>query len=222
MRYVITLPEHRFSTEEFVGKPEFDVELVGSSIPKKNRGDERIFPWEKLSTQEPVIYMSLGSQIYHQPNMFKTVFAAVKNKPVQLIATVNELMNSNELGEIPDNVLLVSYTPQLKLLEKASVMITHGGANSVMEAIYFNVPMLITPICNDQFHQSYFIKKQNIGIELDLQHSSPSECWDILNNLLDSKEIKNNMIRISQSYSNDGALNAATLIENFVKQENSQ
>ncbi len=210
-----------FATGEFVGFTDSRVNLVGPSIPQGLRGDEQPFAWEKLSKTVPIVYMSFGSQIYYQPTMFKTVFEAIRNQPIQLIAVVNELMHSDELGNIPANVILTHYAPQLQLLPKVSVMITHGGANSVMEAIYFGVPMLISPICNDQFHQAYFIERNNIGVQLDLNNATAEHCLNALNRLLSDSTIHNNMAGIAQSYQKDGALNAANIIADFITMDES-
>lgn len=205
-----------FTTEEFVGYAVPGVEMVGPSIPSGPRGDETIFDWNQLSEDIPIIYMSLGSQIYYQPAMFRTVFEAVRDKPVQLIATVNELMHTDALGDIPRNVILSYYTPQLQVLPKVAAMITHGGANSVMEAIYYDVPLLISPICNDQFHQAHFIAKRGIGVDLNLQDCSSEACWNALKKLIGPGTIRDNMHDVSMSYRIDGAANAARLIENIV------
>lgn len=211
-----------FTTEELVGKSEHNVHLVGPSIPTGKRGDERPFPWHLLSKDQDIIYISFGSQIYHQPELFNVLFKAVKDKPIQVVATVNELMNSDLLGDIPDNVILSYYTPQLEVLPKISVMVTHGGANSVMEAIYFSVPMLIIPLCNDQFHQAHYVEKNNIGIQLDFNNISSEQCWMTLENLLASSSIKNSMKKVSLSYNKNGALEAANLVEILLKKETSK
>ena len=207
-----------FTDKRLVGIPHFNVKLVGPSLPTSHRGDEEDFPWHLLDKSKKCIYMSLGSQIYHQPEMFKKVFSALKNKNIQLIATVNELIDSPLLGEIPSNIILSHYTPQLQLLEKVDVMITHGGAKSVMEAIHFAVPMLISPICNDQFHQAYFINKTNIGIELDLNNCTLEQLEKALDRLINSNKIRESMQHISESYQVDGALNAANYIIEFLQE----
>lgn len=205
-----------FTTREFAGRDVPNVKLVGPSIPISARGDERDFPWDALSKDNPIIYMSLGSQIYYQPQMFHTVFEAVRNKPVQLVATVNELLTGDELGDIPNNVLPVYYTPQLQLLPNVDVMITHGGANSVMEALHFGVPLLISPICNDQFHQVHFIEQAGVGKRLDLASCSAKECWEVLHHLIHSEEIQRNVAHVSNSYQVDGAEKTALLVEELV------
>ncbi|MBV9676914.1 MAG: glycosyl transferase, partial [Acidobacteriaceae bacterium] len=44
----------------------------------------------------------------------------------------------------------VPYAPQLELLRRASLCITHAGLNTVMECLRFAVPMVCIPITNDQ------------------------------------------------------------------------
>src|SRR5439155_15305796 len=107
-----------FSTEELVGPAPPDVRLVGPSLPPELRGDECDFPWERLRVDRPVVYMSLGSQIYYQPALFRTAIQAVAGRPVQLVLSASELLSTGELGALPENVLAVRYAPQLQLLRR--------------------------------------------------------------------------------------------------------
>ena len=45
---------------------------------------------------------------------------------------------------------LFGVIPQKFILSKTDVFITSGGHNSILEAIYYKVPMLITPISSEQ------------------------------------------------------------------------
>jgi UDP:flavonoid glycosyltransferase YjiC (YdhE family) len=44
----------------------------------------------------------------------------------------------------------VSYAPQIELLKRASLMITHAGMNTVLHCLALGVPMVAVPITNDQ------------------------------------------------------------------------
>jgi MGT family glycosyltransferase len=191
-----------FATEEFVG-PVPDVELVGPSLPRGVRGDEVPFPWERLDRGRPIVYCSFGSQIYHQPALFRCILDAVAGQPVQLVASAADL----ELDPIGSNVLVRPYVPQLDLLSRASVMITHGGANSVMEAIACGVPLLVAPLCNDQFHQVHFIERAGIG-----RAFNPDAVWPAIAALLVDGPERTRMAAISASYRRDGAAAAARLL----------
>lgn len=53
-------------------------------------------------------------------------------------------------ADIPDNVVLRVAVPQLEVLQRCSAFVTHGGANSVHEALNYGVPLVVVPIFGDQ------------------------------------------------------------------------
>ncbi len=55
------------------------------------------------------------------------------------------------LGPIPDDWLVRASLPQVALLRHANLLVTHGGNNSVTEALTHGVPMLVLPFSTDQF-----------------------------------------------------------------------
>ncbi len=54
------------------------------------------------------------------------------------------------LPGLPGNPLGVEYAPQLALLEKATLTITHAGMNTKTECVKYGVPMVAIPVTNDQ------------------------------------------------------------------------
>lgn len=193
-----------FTTPELSKFDDSGVQQVGPSIPRELRGDEISFDWGWLNPELPLVYASFGSQIYHQPELFKRIMEAVEGKAVQVLAAVHDL----KLEQVPQNVQLCGYTPQLEVLKRAQVLITHGGANSVMEAMATNTPVLINPICNDQFHQVWFVENAGCGRRIDLENQTPGEIWETL-----EWAFKADISHVSNSYQKDGAFNAAQLIQ---------
>jgi zeaxanthin glucosyltransferase len=208
-----------FTTEAFIGRAVPGVHMVGPSLPPAQRGDEATLPWELLARDRPVIYMSFGSQIYHQPELFQRVAEATSDMGVQLVLSVSELLGSALLGGLPPHVLACHYAPQLALLPKCAAFITHGGANSIMEALHFGVPVLISPVCNDQFHQAYFVERSGTGRVLDLARATAAGIRSTLLELLNSGTIEASVQRVAASYAVDGALRAAELIDQQVRGE---
>jgi UDP:flavonoid glycosyltransferase YjiC (YdhE family) len=81
-----------------------------------------------------------------------------------------------------------------------------------MEAIAANVPMLLSPMCNDQFHQAYFTKRSQIGLVTDLRTATVEEIRHDLTRLLEDGPERAAMARLSATYQTDGARAAARLI----------
>jgi UDP:flavonoid glycosyltransferase YjiC (YdhE family) len=46
-----------------------------------------------------------------------------------------------DLGPIPANFIVQASVPQLEILQRAGLFITHGGMNSASEAMYYGVPL---------------------------------------------------------------------------------
>lgn len=193
-----------FTTYEFTGYRFDDVALVGPASVIDVRGDEVDFPWSEIRDDLPLIYASFGSQVYHQPEIFRRLFNLVEGRPVQLVAAVHDLV----FESVPSNVIVSGYTPQLDLLDRASVMITHGGANSVMEALSADVPVLIHPICNDQFHQAWFLENAQCGKEINIETMNDLELWGGVEWALSA-----DITHVSESYQVNGSLKAAELID---------
>lgn len=199
-----------FCTPEFVGHRNNTVHMVGPSLPIKGRGDEEIF---KLETNRPIIYASFGSQIFYWPEIFENLIVATRNEGWQLKLSVGDLVHT-----LPqeDHVTLYSYAPQLDILPKASVFITHGGANSVMEALRAKTKLWVSPMCNDQFHQAYYVNKSGLGWVEDIRSLSPVEIKQRLKKILTDPAIHENLQRVTPSYQVDGSRKSAQLISDLL------
>ncbi|KAA0251908.1 glycosyltransferase family 1 protein [Acidobacteria bacterium ACD] len=201
-----------FATRAYVGDVEVPdrVALVGPSSPGGRRGDELPFPWERVVGGRPLVYVSFGSQIWYQPEVFRRVAAAAE----PLGATV--ALNAGELASDPwpPHVVAVPYAPQLELLSRADLLVSHGGANSVMEALSAGVPVLASPVCNDQPLQAWFLARSGAGRVLDLATSGVEEVRAALAALLAPDAPERSRAReVAAAYrGRDGAAEAARLV----------
>jgi len=192
-----------FTTRDLVGNAPSDVLLAGASRPVSARGDEA--PPPDLDEARPLVFMSLGSQIYHQPRMFEVVAEASRGQPWQLVLSMGELA-----GKLPLDpaILQVPYAPQLALLARSRAMVTHGGANSVMEALALGVPLLVSPICNDQPHNARFVAGAGAGVVCDLAVADPGEVRAALQRLCGDGPHRVAAARIARSYEGAGGARA--------------
>jgi MGT family glycosyltransferase len=107
---------------------------------------ELSFPWNRL-TGEPIVYASMGTVQNGNADVFRMIAAAVaKHKGAQLVLSIGNILGPEQIGPVPKNAIVVNHAPQLELLKKASICITHAGFNTVLEALTQGVPQVAIPI----------------------------------------------------------------------------
>ena len=116
-----------------------------------DRGREPIpFPWAKLDGR-PLIYASMGTLVNGLEDVYKTILkAATPMSDFQVVLSVGHNVTIDRLRPIPSNVIVVPSAPQLELLKRATLCITHAGLNTTLESLAKGVPMVAIPIGYDQ------------------------------------------------------------------------
>jgi MGT family glycosyltransferase len=127
------------------------------------------FPWRKL-TNKPLIYAALGTLVNGLSSVYNHILEAVEPlEDVQVVLSVGKNINPENLGRIPSNTIVVRSAPQIELLKRAALCITHAGLNTTLESLAQGVPMVAIPIGFDQPGTAARIAHHGTGefIELD-------------------------------------------------------
>ncbi len=219
--YVSPLENYVFALPELVGTfrplPE-RTHLVGASLFFDREEDRSDYPWDRLHDRAPLVYASFGTVWYAQPDLFRTIANACLKLGFQLAATIGGLADTSFVSTLPREVVARRLTPQLKMLERADVCITHGGANTVMESIYFGVPQLVVPLCTDQPVNAFFVRSSGVGLEISPRDLTEERCADALKRLAAHDGREREMTRrVQRAYrSADGARDAGARIHALV------
>jgi MGT family glycosyltransferase len=127
------------------------------------------FAWEKL-TGKPLIYASLGTLVNGSDHVYKAILEAVAKLPdVQVVLSIGKNVNPDDLGPIPSNTIIVRSAPQIELLKRATLCITHAGLNTALESLAQGVPMVAIPIAYDQPGVAARIAHHGVGEFLNLE-----------------------------------------------------
>ena len=147
---------------------------VEASIDQERR--ESAFPWHRLSHDKPLVYCSLGSQshlIKGGKQLLQTVIDAISAKDSwQLLLTTGTHLSPEDFKQAGTNVLVVNKAPQLDVLKRASVVITHGGFNTVKECIFFGVPMIVVPLIRDHPAVAARVVHHGLGVRGNINEIS--------------------------------------------------
>lgn len=112
----------------------------------RDAGDS--FPWEKLDGR-PLVYASLGTLQNRLKHVFAAILDACATLDVQVVLALGRAEATWD-GPVPANAVVVPFAPQLKLLDRAHLLVTHAGLNTALEGLARGLPMLCLPVTNDQ------------------------------------------------------------------------
>ena len=152
----------------------------------------------------PLVYCSLGSQgqrARHGASFLRNVITAFATLPDHdLVVAVGAELPPAALGDVPANVTVVARAPQLALLRRARLMITHAGLNSVKECVYFGVPMIVVPQLFDQPGNAARVVHHGLGERASLAGASPSSLRRLVRKVLDTDRYRENADRMAQLF----------------------
>ncbi|MGF6175059.1 hypothetical protein ABIE33_003367 [Ensifer sp. 4252] len=97
----------------------------------------------------PVLYASLGTVFDGGPALLRTFATALAPLGGTVVVSTGHTEPA-DLGPLPANALARRSAPQLQVLDRAALFVTHGGMNSVNEAMRAGVPTLVVPQGADQ------------------------------------------------------------------------
>jgi MGT family glycosyltransferase len=123
-----------------------DYLFVGPSVAGRLQTDD--LPWEGVT--RPVVYISLGTLFNRDVTFYRRCADAFGGQPVQVILSVGRHVAIESLGPWPPNFIVRPVVPQLDVLARASVFVSHGGMNSVFESLSLGVPLVIVPQMGEQ------------------------------------------------------------------------
>lgn len=152
-----------FNTREFqpfASRLQGDFRYVGAAIAEGR--DDRGFDLSPYAGK-PLVYVSLGTVVENQDlDFFRLVMAALAMQDVNVIMSVGRSTDIEQLRPIPKNFTVKGFVPQLEILRAADLFITHGGMNSLNEALYFGVPVIV---CPQQVEQAFNMRRlRKLGV----------------------------------------------------------
>lgn len=188
--------------------------LVGPAHSAGKRGDEPAFPWERIPSDRPLVYVSFGSMAAPELPVLKQIVHAFEPREAHVVIAAKELATDPIFADLPGNVTVTGYAPQLRLLERASVMITHAGYNSVSECLLAGTPMLAIPLIYDQSLNAHFVERAGAGRVLDVGSVSREAVRASVLPMMQSDAPERERLRqISRAYrASNGSLRVAQLL----------
>jgi MGT family glycosyltransferase len=198
------------------------------------RARDTSFPFERLRGRR-VVFISLGTVFNQKTEFYQTCLRTFADSEYTVVLSIGKQVSVESLGEIPDNIIVRNFVPQLEVLQHADVFLTHGGMGSVNEALYYGVPMILYPQMFEQSLVTRQVEVHGAGIRLipdsvradgirlihngaDAAAMSAEELLGVVERVLRNPEYRYNAQRLGEELRRYSATEAADIVEDFVAQ----
>ena len=190
LNLVYTLREYQPYQEEF-SKDHY--KFLGPSVYERKEKDI-----DFVKKDKPVVYISLGTVLKGKASFFQHCIEAFRDEKVDVIISVGSKFAVKRLKNVPSNIHIYPSVPQLAVLKMADVFVTHGGMNSVSEALVCGTPMVVIPFVSDQPVNAECVEKLGVGQKLSYNLINKGSLNKAVFDLLKDEQILQNMEKVQE------------------------
>ncbi|MFF1676569.1 macrolide-inactivating glycosyltransferase [Streptomyces sp. NPDC058256] len=216
--------------DPFTGRPARSLVLIPKALqPHADRVDETVHTfvgacqgdratqgeWRRPADAEKVLLVSLGSSFTKQPDFYRECVKAFGDLPGwHVVLQIGKFVDPAELGEVPGNVEVHQWVPQLSILRQADVFITHAGAGSSQEGLATGTPMVAVPQAVDQFGNADMLQALGVARHVPMEEATADNLRETVLALAADSGVASRLREIREQMAGEGGTRrAADLIE---------
>lgn len=216
--------------DPFVGRPERSLVLIPKALqPHADRVDEKTYTfvgacqgdrtaeggWTRPEGAEKIVLVSLGSAFTKQPGFYRGCVKAFGDLPGwHTVLQIGRHVDPAELGDVPGNVEVRSWVPQLTILQQADLFVTHAGAGGSQEGLATATPMIAVPQAADQFGNAGMLEGLGVARQFTTEEATAEALRTAALALVDDPEAARRLEEIQGRMVHEGGTRqAADLIE---------
>ncbi|MFN5472605.1 MAG: glycosyltransferase [Pseudanabaena sp.] len=174
------------------------------------------FPYDKLNGK-PLIYASMGTIQNRLLEVFHQIAEACQDLDAQLVISLGGSADPENLPPFTGNPIVVKYAPQLELLQKAQLTITHAGLNTTLESLSYGVPMVAIPIANDQPGVAARIAWTETGVVIPVKKLTVAKLQKAVQTVLKEPKYRDNARKMQLAIQKSGGVKlAADIVEEVI------
>ena len=202
-RYFQPYEKHYDESYIYVG-PEIDIQRQEEPFRISKDRDQKL------------LYIAVGTVYQANVDFFQKCIQAFDDKQYSVIMSVGKAIEPVSLGSIPNNFTVAQFVPQLAVLKEADVFITHGGMNSISEAVTYGVPMIVVPNTVEQALNAARVEQLFGGVYLEPDKLTIEQLQIAVDKVINDPTFGTGLERIRQSFMDSGGVQrAAEAIEIF-------
>ena len=144
-----------------------------------------------------------------RPDFYRLCLEALRDYPGMVVMSVGRATDIATLGPLPDHVIARNHVPQLPVLRRTALFITHAGMNSVHEALYHDVPLLLFPQSHEQNDVADRVVALGAGRRLPEKGLTPDSLRAAVDAALADPDLRVGSQRLGETFRTAGGASAA-------------
>lgn len=169
-----------------------------------------------LPRRRPCVHVTEGTMHARAPFLLRAAARGLANLPVEVIMTTGVYREPTELdlGPIGANVRVLRWVPHGELLPHIDVVVTTGGAGTVLAALQAGVPLVVVPTEWDKPDNAQRVVEAGAGVRLSPWRCTPRRLRRAVERVLGNGSFRWNAERLAATFPRyGGAARAAELLE---------
>src|SRR5204863_299457 len=162
---------------------------------RDRRGQRRLVPGA-AGDGSSLLYLSLGSLGSGDVELMQRLVDTLAHSRHRIVVSKGPQHDQIRLA---DNMSGAEFLPQTSILPQVDLVITHGGNNTVTEALYFGKPMVLLPLFWDQYDNAQRIDECGLGARLDTYGHEPEQLLGAVDRLLADRALGERLATLSAS-----------------------
>ena len=174
--------------------------------------------WTRPAGVGKVLLISLGSAYTNQPEFYRRCLEAYGDLAGwHVVLQIGKHTDPDELGDVPGNVEVHSWVPQLTILEQADAFVTHAGMGGSSEGLYAGVPMIAVPQGAEQFMNADRLVELGVARRIDTADATADALRTALTELVAAPDVARRSARLrAEARAEGGTGRAAGLVEEML------
>jgi MGT family glycosyltransferase len=156
----------------------------------------------------------MGTLQNGQAETFRAILSATERPGYQVVLSVGMKTAPESLSVARPDTVVVQRAPQLELLKRSALCVTHAGMNTTLEALAQGIPLVAIPITNDQPGVAARILASGTGLFLPLTQLNAGTLRGLVDEVLRTPSYRDRALAMKAAIAEvDGLGLAAELIE---------
>jgi zeaxanthin glucosyltransferase len=190
-------------------------EAVGPLRRPEEEGADDPLPFD-LRTGKPLVFATFGTLQGGRLQLFQAIAEACRMAGADLLVAHGGMLSEAEAASIGASYV-TDFVPYRAVLKRSALCITHGGSNTVLDALACAVPLLVRPVAFDQKGNLARILYHRLGERLT--STNPVKLAAQIRGVIEDKSYKARAVALAADIvSAGGRTKAADIVERAISE----